>query len=514
MSFFGVYPVPVGSVPTYANLAAFPSASAAGNGALAIALDTNKLYESNGTSWLLLADPASTGTAITSLTGDVTATGPGAAAASLVATTNATLTTISTLVSVGTITTGAWNATPIAIAYGGTGQTSAAAAFSGLSPITTTGDMIYSSAGTTNSRLAIGSTGNVLTVSGGVPVWAAPATSGTVTSVAMTVPSFLSVSGSPITSSGTLAVTLSGTALPIANGGTGQTTASAAFSALSPITTTGDMIYSSSGTTNSRRAIGSTGNVLTVSGGVPVWAAPATSGTVTSVAMTVPSFLSVSGSPITSSGTLAVTLSGTALPVANGGTGVTSSTGSTNVVLSGSPTIVTPAIDQINQSTSTNGVAIQGRTSGTAISAGNVGAILTATSSSSVNTTTETSIILDNCSISVTAGSWLIGGTFTIRFFPNGCNVNSNYTITVYLRNTTDSTNLIAGTYNVNVTTASYVPFGFVATLAFPVDLSATKAYSLAASYNYGGGGADAGTKTLYISGDITPSGIYAIRKA
>ena len=48
--------------------------------------------------------------------------------------------------------------------------------------------------------------------------------SGTVTSVAMTVPSFLSISGSPVTSSGTLAVTLSGTALPVANGGTGSTT--------------------------------------------------------------------------------------------------------------------------------------------------------------------------------------------------------------------------------------------------------------------------------------------------
>lgn len=47
-------------------------------------------------------------------------------------------------------------------------------------------------------------------------------------------------------------------------------------------------------------------------------------GTVTSVAMSVPAFLSIAGSPITSSGTLAVTLSGTALPVANGGTGSTS----------------------------------------------------------------------------------------------------------------------------------------------------------------------------------------------
>jgi len=56
-------------------------------------------------------------------------------------------------------------------------------------------------------------------------------------------------------------------------------------------------------------------------------------GTVTSVAATVPSFLSVTGSPITTSGTLALTYSGTALPVANGGTGVTSSSGANSVVL-------------------------------------------------------------------------------------------------------------------------------------------------------------------------------------
>ena len=42
-------------------------------------------------------------------------------------------------------------------------------------PMTTTGDTIYSSSGSTPARLAIGSTGNVLTVAGGVPTWAAPA---------------------------------------------------------------------------------------------------------------------------------------------------------------------------------------------------------------------------------------------------------------------------------------------------------------------------------------------------
>ena len=64
--------------------------------------------------------------------------------------------------------------------------------------------------------------------------------------------------------------------LPIANGGTGQTTATAAFNALNPMTTTGDIIYEASPTTAARLPIGSTGQVLTVSGGIPSWATPST----------------------------------------------------------------------------------------------------------------------------------------------------------------------------------------------------------------------------------------------
>ena len=82
------------------------------------------------------------------------------------------------------------------------------------------------------------------------------------------------------------------------------------------------------------------------------------SGTVTSVNMTVPSFLSVSGNPVTTSGTLAVTLSGTALPVANGGTGVTSSTGTGSVVLSNSPTLTTPALGTPSSATLTNATGL------------------------------------------------------------------------------------------------------------------------------------------------------------
>jgi hypothetical protein len=49
-----------------------------------------------------------------------------------------------------------------------------------LQPGTTEGDLAYSSStANTNTRLAIGTTGQVLTVAGGVPSWASPATGGT-----------------------------------------------------------------------------------------------------------------------------------------------------------------------------------------------------------------------------------------------------------------------------------------------------------------------------------------------
>jgi hypothetical protein len=44
------------------------------------------------------------------------------------------------------------------------------------STLTTTGDIIYASGANTPARLGIGSTGQILTVSGGVPSWSAPST--------------------------------------------------------------------------------------------------------------------------------------------------------------------------------------------------------------------------------------------------------------------------------------------------------------------------------------------------
>ena len=116
--------------------------------------------------------------------------------------------------------------------------------------------------------------------------------------------------------------------LPVANGGTGTTTPSIVA-----------------------------GTNITVSGTWPnqtINAAGVGLGTVTSVAATVPSVFSISGSPITTSGTLAITYSGTALPVVNGGTGVTTSTGTGDNVLSTSPTLVTPILGTPTSGTLTN----------------------------------------------------------------------------------------------------------------------------------------------------------------
>ncbi len=62
-------------------------------------------------------------------------------------------------------------------------------------------------------------------------------------------------------------------------------------------------------------------------------------GTVTSVAASVPSVLSISGSPITTNGTLTIGYSGTALPIANGGTALTA-TGASSTVMTTDGSII------------------------------------------------------------------------------------------------------------------------------------------------------------------------------
>jgi hypothetical protein len=126
----------------------------------------------------------------------------------------------------------------LVVGSGGTGTTTAP----------TAGSVVYGASTSAQGYTAAGTSGQVL-VSGaaGSPTWTT------------------NIAGNAANVTGTVA---------IANGGTGQTAANAAYNALSPMTTTGDMEYRTSGSIAARLAIGTTGQVLTVAGGIPSWATP------------------------------------------------------------------------------------------------------------------------------------------------------------------------------------------------------------------------------------------------
>ena len=113
------------------------------------------------------------------------------------------------------------------------------------------------------------------------------------------------------------AITLAGT-LAVANGGTGQTTAGAAFNALSPITTAGDLILGDGTNSATRLGIGANGYLLTSNGTTASWAAAPAGGVTTFAGGT-------TGLTPASPTSGAISLAGT-LAVANGGTGLTSGT--------------------------------------------------------------------------------------------------------------------------------------------------------------------------------------------
>ena len=125
------------------------------------------------------------------------------------------------------------------------------------------GDILYADSTTTLDTLNAGSLGDVLTLSGGVPTWAAPAASGVSTFQT-------SLDGLTPSTATSGAVTLAGTLGEI-SGGTGQTSYAE-----------GDLLYASGVNTLSKLVAGDNGNVLTLDGGVPTWSAPVWVDTATS----------------------------------------------------------------------------------------------------------------------------------------------------------------------------------------------------------------------------------------
>lgn len=160
-----------------------------------------------------------------------------------------------------------YNHTPLPISSGGTGLTS------------------------------IGSEGQVLSIISSTPTpqlgWISVTGTGTVTSVSLSLPPFLKSSTSTINSSGVFDISYSDTPLPISSGGTGLT------------------------------SLGLNGQILSTNGSEYMWVEPSR-GTVSSVSLSLPSFLQSSTSSITSSGLFDISYSKEPLPITSGGTGLVS----------------------------------------------------------------------------------------------------------------------------------------------------------------------------------------------
>jgi hypothetical protein len=139
--------------------------------------------------------------------------------------------------------------------------------------------------GTSGAATLIGSTLNIPQYSGG------GGGTGTVTSVGLTAPSIFTVSGSPVTTSGTLALTYSGTALPLLNGGTGATTADGALTNLGA-TAQGKLLFGLQNTVSDKFIKVNTDNTITLTNAADTRTAIG-AGTVTSVTASGP--LSSSG---------------------------------------------------------------------------------------------------------------------------------------------------------------------------------------------------------------------------
>ena len=458
----------------------------------------------------------------------------------------------SSITTLGTITTGIWNATAIGPTFGGTGQTTYA-----------TGDTLYASAANTLSKLTAGSNGQVLTLAAGIPSWVSPV-AGTVTSVSGTLNRITSTGGATpvidisasyvgqtsITTLGTITTGVwDGTAIDATHGGTAQTTWA-----------TGDLLYASGVNTLAKLTAGSNTQVLTLAGGVPTWAAPATAGTVTSVSGTTNRITSTGGttpvidisasyvgqSSITTLGTITTGVwNGTVIDLAHGGTnaaltasngGIFYSTATAGAILAGTATagqiirsgataaptwstttypatnaintllyasaanvmsalatanggVLTtnstgvPSIDTTNFSVLTTGVQMKGNNTNTAPPAGFIGEQIRSFVNSSSPVTMSHLTITNITSINLTSGVWDVSGLVIL----NATNTNTtNPASVVSIVSTTSTTgnegdNATRGSMPSSSGTVATAPEIGLSIPSFRILVSSTTTYFLTA---------------------------------